>query len=528
MDLRLLSLDELETTCQARWRSGALAACREAAQLLLERAEHADDALMQLRAQIHLSRSALQLSQPTQAWLAARCGVVLCRIEGCLEEEVEALSLACSALTHLHRCDEALTDGAMALALAEQSCMPLAPIQAADVLGLAQAWSGQLDEALTTFAMGAARAHSIGRADWQAHLAIHAASAVAWALLRGDPQTQDGARLTDRLAQLVEAATTLCEINPGVSGPQILRPGRFLLGWAQVLLWCWNGEVAAARRLLPQIGLLAPAANGWLAALLPLATAELAFAQGDPVLADAANRQALGLAEEASHLALADAVDAQRVRLLAHQGRFEEALRAERSRGHRLGQAREQQADLRRRTAQAAVEVLNRGMLAAATAVRPAEDALTGLADRHHFVQRVEALMQRTDVERARCSLIKVALVDAADIVARHGPLARDRAMCALAALLRQLLRGADLPARWTADEFAILVHRSGPEESRRVCARIEAAVSQYHWSVLAPGLLVKVVTAWAPTRSGDTVAQAMRRCDDALHAGERERLEAA
>ncbi|HNG82563.1 MAG TPA: GGDEF domain-containing protein, partial [Burkholderiaceae bacterium] len=173
-------------------------------------------------------------------------------------------------------------------------------------------------------------------------------------------------------------------------------------------------------------------------------------------------------------------------------------------------------------------EVRGRWLTASATALRPSEDALTGLADRRQFTQRLDGLLQRTDVERARCAVMLVALADADALAARHGPLLRDRVLCAVAALLRQSLRSGDLPARWTHDEFAVLLHRSGPQESQRVGERIAEAAAQHDWSALAPGLQVHLHVGQVPTRTGDTVSLLMRRCDDALHASRRQRRLAA
>lgn len=526
----LLSLDELDTACQAQWREGHVAGCRPLATQLAQRAREVDDAVLEARGLLYQARCDLREAAYLDALAAARQAAGLFGLEDVADSEVEALALACTALTALHRLDEALDCGLQAQALAEEGPEPLALVLATDPLGLAQAWAGQAEAAEQTFQTGIERARRLGRGDWVAHLAIHRACgcALATVLSLDDQSAAQRRAALDRLGSVIEEALGCCERSPGVPNAVTQRPGRFLLGWVQVLHACWAGEPLLAQQLLGRIRPLVRREHGWLDLLALCASAEVARALNLPAQAEATAREVMHEATKLSHLALADLAAGLLSRVLAQDGRPAQALELERERARLRRQART--LALPRRTLATRDELALRMRLRQrhAGVPRPSEDSLTGLADRHQFIQRLDGLLQRADVGRSRCTVLCVAVADAGQLAARHGPLVRDRVLCTVAALLRQLLRSGDLPARWTHDEFAVLLHRSGSEESSRIAERITHAVATHDWSALAQGLQVQVHCGHALTRSGDTVALLMRRGDDALHAALRGRLQAA
>lgn len=530
MQEKPLSLDELDTACQARWREGDLQACHQLAQRLLDRAREVDDTLMQSQGLLHLARCALRTSQYlATVELAEQAGQLL-RLDAQVDAEVEALALACNALTALRRFDEAIAAGQRALLLSQEADHPLSAVVAADPLGLALAWAGQLDASLDRFTQGLACARALGRADWVAHLSIHRACATALAIALARDESDDvvEARALDQLDRVVEEALARCERSPGVPNAVTQRPGRFLLGWVQVLQACWSGRPAIAQALLAQIRPLVHGERGWLDLLALCASAEVARVQGrlEAAADTAAAVVCAGL--ELSHLALADLGAGLLSRVRAEQGRHDLALQVERERARRLRQARVAALEGLVRVARADLAVRSRQQVQAEALRRPIEDPLTGLADRTQFVQRCDALLRREDVDRSRCAVVRVALRDAAALAAGHGPLVRDRALCAVAALLRRQLRVGDLPARWSHDEFAILLHRSGPEESARIADRIATAVRGHEGSTLLAGVALDVVTGYTLLRSGDTVSTLMRRSEDMLASSRRLELRAA
>jgi tetratricopeptide (TPR) repeat protein len=385
-----LSLDELDTACQARWREGDIETCRGLAQRLLDRAREVDDTLMQAQGLLHLSRCALRSSHYLLTVELSEQARQLLRLEEQVDAEVEALALACNALTALRRFDEAIAAGQQALLLSDEADHPLSAVVAADPLGLALAWSGQLEASLDCFEQGLNCARELGRADWVAHLAIHraCAAALAIALTREESEPAIDAASLAHLDRVVEEALASCERSPGVLNAVTQRPGRFLLGWVQVLQACWGGRPAVAQALLAQIRPLVNRERGWLDLLVQCAAAEVARVQGrlDQAVDSAAEVVAAGV--EVSHLALADLASGLLSRVLADQGRADQALQVERERARRLRQARAMALQAQERCARADLAVRARRQALAEALKRPSEDSLTGLADRTQFVDR--------------------------------------------------------------------------------------------------------------------------------------------
>lgn len=146
--------------------------------------------------------------------------------------------------------------------------------------------------------------------------------------------------------------------------------------------------------------------------------------------------------------------------------RDEAALRAE----------RERLAELRQRTVLVAAAVLTLVALLAAARYRvmrhamrrrqrahaalaqlAAQDALTGLANRQHALDRMGALG-----ERAQGGVMLIDVDRFKRINDRHGHAAGDAVLVALAQRLRRAVRTDDLVARWGGEEFLVLVAEPG------------------------------------------------------------------
>lgn len=516
--------DELDGACRAAWRTGAIDVCRDTAVRLISVAEAGDNPLGEARGWLHRARCEHFLARYIDALEAARRAVALCGTGAApLEDFVRAHAVVCAASTALSRHDEAIEAGLTA----RQLSRALAPDQhfdaiteAADALAMAFSWSGQTTQALECFDTARALARTQGRTDWQAQLLIHRACAQAWQLIHQGRRQIDSPE--GRATQAtVDELLLLCEGLPGGLNAAVTpRAGRFLLGWVQVLLTCWRGEPERARVQLAAIRPLTQDERPWLDLLAVWAAAEIAWKQRAWPAAQASARRVFDEAHRISHEALAEHGAALLSTLLLAQDKHAQALEVMQENLQRRDGVRELTLSSHARLAQFLAQTHEREHRLRTRLLLPPDDSLTGLHARGYFQQRADDMLRGLDLSRARCSVLQIGIDSVDGLAQRHAPLIRDRVLCAVAGLLRQTLRAGDLPARWTHDEFAVLLHRSSADDTARVCQRIAQSVLAHDWSALTEGLTVQVNISHAQARAGDTIDSLMARCEEEMRAG--------
>ena len=108
------------------------------------------------------------------------------------------------------------------------------------------------------------------------------------------------------------------------------------------------------------------------------------------------------------------------------------------------------------------------------------EDSLTGLTNRHAFLQFAQHALERAQQDGAVSALLFIDLDDFKQVNDTHGHGAGDRLLQAAAARLQSLLRPQDRVARFGGDEFVVLLDRcDGHLHSAAVAERIIAAFAQ-------------------------------------------------
>lgn len=120
------------------------------------------------------------------------------------------------------------------------------------------------------------------------------------------------------------------------------------------------------------------------------------------------------------------------------------------------------------------------------------EDPLTGLPNRRRFMLLLEHEFTRAERMPGDLSILILDVDGLKTINDRGGHAAGDRALRAVATVLRAVCRSSDLPARISGDEFAILVPGAGTEESAALGERVRAALAA---SPDAPHVSVGVAT---------------------------------
>jgi diguanylate cyclase (GGDEF)-like protein/PAS domain S-box-containing protein len=100
-------------------------------------------------------------------------------------------------------------------------------------------------------------------------------------------------------------------------------------------------------------------------------------------------------------------------------------------------------------------------------------DALTGLANRHHFWTRLQGVLRRVSIEHGTASLCILDVDLFKTINDRSGHSAGDEVLEALGNIMRSELRSNDVAGRLGGDEFAFVLPETDHDEAARLAERI-------------------------------------------------------
>jgi diguanylate cyclase (GGDEF)-like protein len=144
-------------------------------------------------------------------------------------------------------------------------------------------------------------------------------------------------------------------------------------------------------------------------------------------------------------------------------------------------------------------------------------DQLTQLGNRREAELRWPQLL---DDARARGTPLAVALADLDHfkrINDRFGHAVGDQVLVALAGILRDNTRHADLVARMGGEEFLLVLPDTPTERAREVCERLRQRVAAWDWERIAPGLDVTLSVGLTAAPPFDAAALTAR-ADAALY----------
>ena len=148
-----------------------------------------------------------------------------------------------------------------------------------------------------------------------------------------------------------------------------------------------------------------------------------------------------------------------------------------------------------------------------------ATDALTGLPNRRHFQEALDAEMARVQRYGGSFSLALLDLDGFKGFNDRYGHPAGDAVLCELGRTIRQHMRASDRVARLGGEEFAVILVGTGKESARLVMERLRASVEALDFSHLEPGcsITTSIGVAAAPD-DAEYPAELVRRADEALY----------
>ncbi len=155
------------------------------------------------------------------------------------------------------------------------------------------------------------------------------------------------------------------------------------------------------------------------------------------------------------------------------------------------------------------------------------EDALTGLPNRRQFMKAGAEMLERFRRYERPASLLILDLDHFKAINDRYGHAAGDAVLHAVAEVLREHQRHADLPARLGGEEFAVLLAETDLEGAMAVAERLRAGCEALRVTVpggLWAGLTVTMSVGAAGCAAEDqSLDDVLRRADAALYRAKHE-----
>ena len=152
-------------------------------------------------------------------------------------------------------------------------------------------------------------------------------------------------------------------------------------------------------------------------------------------------------------------------------------------------------------------------------------DPLTGLANRRRLMEAVEPAIRRAREKALPLGLILIDVDHFKDYNDRHGHLAGDAALHAIAKALESATRQQDLVARFGGEEFACLLLDSPPEVVERIGERMRALVEALPPRALGNNTETVTVSAGFLARipePGETSSDLFNAADAALYAAKK------
>lgn len=151
------------------------------------------------------------------------------------------------------------------------------------------------------------------------------------------------------------------------------------------------------------------------------------------------------------------------------------------------------------------------------------EDALTGISNRRHFMQRLAA---EFEVAKAVNQPLTLAIADLDRFKVVNDDLGHrvgDEALRRSASLMRHLCREADLVARIGGEEFALILPGMAHAAAAEFCEGLRSAIEAHDWRLVHPRLCVTIsigVAEWDGAAEGTALLEA---ADAQLYRAKRE-----
>jgi diguanylate cyclase (GGDEF)-like protein len=145
-------------------------------------------------------------------------------------------------------------------------------------------------------------------------------------------------------------------------------------------------------------------------------------------------------------------------------------------------------------------------------------DPLTGIANRREFLRVTDSELQRHLRLGKPLSLLMLDLDHLKQINSEHGAIAGDMVLVEVSKRMRRATRSYDCLARYSAEEFSVLLPEANEEIASKIAARAQATIIAMPVAASGKELKVSASIGVATMLEGDTIESMLRRAEDALH----------
>ena len=151
-------------------------------------------------------------------------------------------------------------------------------------------------------------------------------------------------------------------------------------------------------------------------------------------------------------------------------------------------------------------------------------DALTGLWNRRHLLERLESETARSLRNGRPLCLASIDVDHFKRVNDLHGHPAGDEALRVLARLFREALRGSDVVGRMGGEEFAILMPETDRDQARLVCERLREKVARTPVPLPSGAALTVTLSTGIALMAGEEASDKLiSRADSALYGAKAE-----
>lgn len=145
-------------------------------------------------------------------------------------------------------------------------------------------------------------------------------------------------------------------------------------------------------------------------------------------------------------------------------------------------------------------------------------DELTGLANRRHMLERMEAERLRSHRTGRPLLLALLDLDHFKNVNDTHGHAAGDQVLQAFVGGVQAMVRGTDVLARWGGEEFVLMLPETDAAGAEELLEHLRHAVQALEVPMDGQTLRITVSIGLAAGRPGETVAQTLDRADQAVY----------